>query len=41
MIGSSNVRRLQFGVSQGEWRSTEWLDDAVRVEFDLALRAAR
>ena len=41
MTGSSNVRRLQFGVGQGDWRSTEWLDDAVRVEFDLALRAAR
>ncbi len=41
MVGSSNVRRLEFGVGQGDWRSTEWLDDAVRVEFDLALRAAR
>jgi polyisoprenoid-binding protein YceI len=41
MIGSSSVRRLEFGVGQGDWRSTEWLDDAVRVEFDLALRGAR
>jgi polyisoprenoid-binding protein YceI len=41
MVGSANVRRLEFGVGQGDWRSTEWLDDAVRVEFDLALRAAR
>jgi len=41
MIGASNLRRLDFGVGQGDWRSTEWLDDAVRVEFDLALRAAR
>jgi len=41
MIGSSNVRRLEFGVGQGDWRSTEWLDDAVRIEFDLALRGAR
>ena len=41
MVGSSVVRRLEFGVGQGDWRSTEWLDDAVRVEFDLALRAAR
>jgi polyisoprenoid-binding protein YceI len=40
MIGASNLRRLEFGVGQGDWRSTEWLDDAVRVEFDLALRAA-
>jgi polyisoprenoid-binding protein YceI len=41
MTGSSNVRRLEFGVGQGDWRSTEWLDDAVRIEFDLALRRAR
>jgi polyisoprenoid-binding protein YceI len=41
MVGSSNVRRLEFGVGQGDWRSTEWLDDAVRVEFDLVLRTAR
>jgi polyisoprenoid-binding protein YceI len=41
MTGSSNLRRLEFGVGQGDWRSTEWLDDAVRIEFDLALRAAR
>jgi polyisoprenoid-binding protein YceI len=41
MVGSSSVRRLEFGVGQGDWRSTEWLDDAVRVEFDLALRGAR
>jgi polyisoprenoid-binding protein YceI len=41
MLGSSNVRRLEFGVGQGDWRSTEWLDDAVRIDFDLALRAAR
>jgi polyisoprenoid-binding protein YceI len=41
MIGASNLRRLEFGVGQGDWRGTEWLDDAVRIEFDLALRAAR
>ena len=41
MIGSSNVRRLEFGVGQGDWRSTEWLDDAVRVEFDFLLQGAR
>jgi len=41
MVGSSVVRRLEFGVGQGDWHSTEWLDDAVRVEFELALRGAR
>jgi polyisoprenoid-binding protein YceI len=40
MVGRSVIRRLEFGVGQGDWRGTEWLDDAVRLEFDLALRAA-
>lgn len=40
MTGSTVVPRLGFGVGQGEWRSTEWLADAVRVEFALRLLAA-
>jgi polyisoprenoid-binding protein YceI len=39
MTGSAVVQRLAFGVGQGEWRSTEWLADAVRVQFDLRLVA--
>jgi polyisoprenoid-binding protein YceI len=41
MAGATSLRRLEFGVGQGDWRSTEWLDDAVRVEFDLTLHDAR
>lgn len=41
MTGETTVRRLPFGIGQGEWRSTEWLDDDVRIEFSLALRAER
>jgi polyisoprenoid-binding protein YceI len=41
MSGETTVRRLLFGVGQGDWRSTEWLDDVVRIEFSLALRAER
>jgi polyisoprenoid-binding protein YceI len=40
MTGSAVVQRLGFGVGQGEWRSTEWLADTVRVQFDLRLLAA-
>jgi polyisoprenoid-binding protein YceI len=39
MTGSAVVSRLAFGIGQGEWRSTEWLADAVRVQFDLRLLA--
>jgi polyisoprenoid-binding protein YceI len=41
MAGSANLRRLEFGVGQGEWRSTEWLDDVVRIDYSLVLDAAR
>lgn len=41
LTGATTLQRLQFGVGQGEWRSTEWLDDAVRIEFSVALEAAR
>lgn len=37
--GGTVVRRLEFGVGQGEWQDTKWLADEVRVRF--ALRLAR
>jgi polyisoprenoid-binding protein YceI len=40
LTGSAIVQRLGFGVGQGDWSSTEWLADAVRVQFDLRLVAA-
>lgn len=40
LTGSALVPRLGFGVGQGDWRTTEWLADAVRVQFDLRLLAA-
>jgi polyisoprenoid-binding protein YceI len=36
--GSTRMRRLDFGVGQGDWKGTEWIADEVRVEFDLSLR---
>jgi len=36
--GSARVRRLDFGVGQGDLRDTKWIADEVRVEFDLNLR---
>jgi hypothetical protein len=32
------VKRLLFGVGQGEWKSTEWISDDVQVQFNLLLR---
>lgn len=36
--GTASVRRLAFGVGQGEWKSTEWVSDEVQVNFNLLLR---
>lgn len=37
MRGELTLRRLDFGVGQGEWRSTEWVGDEVHIAFDLRL----
>jgi len=36
--GGTTLRRLAFGVGQGDWRDTEWLADEVRVRFSLLLQ---
>lgn len=35
--GTTTLRRLDYGVGQGEWRSTEWVGDEVVVEWNLEL----
>jgi polyisoprenoid-binding protein YceI len=37
MKGSASLKRLEFGLGQGEWASTEWVGDAVDVSFELKL----
>lgn len=37
MKGSASLDRLDFGLGQGEWASTEWVGDAVEVRFELTL----
>jgi polyisoprenoid-binding protein YceI len=36
--GSAKLKRLDFGVGQGDWKSTEWIADAVKVGFSLLLK---
>lgn len=38
--GTATLKRLDFGVGQGDWKSTEWIADAVKVSFSLSLKAA-
>ncbi len=38
LSGRASVRRLDFGVGQGEWQDTKWLGDEVRIRFELTLK---
>jgi polyisoprenoid-binding protein YceI len=39
--GTAKLKRLDFGVGQGDWKSTEWVADEVKVAFSLVLRPKR
>jgi polyisoprenoid-binding protein YceI len=36
--GSAQLKRLDFGAGQGDWKSTEWVADAVKISFSLVLK---
>ena len=36
--GSAQLKRLDFGAGQGDWKSTEWVADAVKISFSLELK---
>jgi polyisoprenoid-binding protein YceI len=38
LTGSASLKRLDFGVGQGDWKSTEWVADAVKINFSLVLK---
>jgi polyisoprenoid-binding protein YceI len=37
LAGGTTIRRLDFGVGQGEWQDTKWVGNDVRIEFELSL----
>jgi polyisoprenoid-binding protein YceI len=39
MMGKTLIRRLDFGVGQGDWKSTEWVGNEVTITFNLRLIA--
>jgi polyisoprenoid-binding protein YceI len=40
--GETTIKRLEFGVGQGEWKSTEWVGDEIKLQYKAALtKAAR
>jgi polyisoprenoid-binding protein YceI len=38
LAGTAKLNRLDFGVGQGDWKSTEWVGDAVKISFSLVLK---
>lgn len=38
LSGTAELKRLDFGVGRGDWKSTEWVADAVKVAFSLSLK---
>jgi polyisoprenoid-binding protein YceI len=36
--GSAKLKRLDFGAGQGDWKSTEWVADTVKISFSLVLK---
>ena len=42
LSGQVSIKRLDFGVGQGEWKSTESVGDEVKIQYKVALvKAAR
>jgi polyisoprenoid-binding protein YceI len=39
LTGSAQVDRLDFGIGQGDWKSTEWVANPVKIAFSLVLTA--
>lgn len=37
LAGKTTIRRLDFGVGQGDWKSTEWVGNDVVVSYSLRL----
>jgi polyisoprenoid-binding protein YceI len=40
LAGGTTIRRLDFGVGQGEWKDTTWVGNDVKIRFELKLASA-
>ncbi len=36
--GTAQLKRLDFGVGQGEWKDTSWVGNDVKIQFQLRLQ---
>ena len=39
--GETTIRRLDYGVGQGDWKSTEWVGDDVTLQYKVPLTRAQ
>ncbi len=37
LSGEATIKRLDFGVGQGDWKTTEWVGDEVKLQYKVAL----
>ena len=38
LVGTAQLKRLDFGAGQGEWKSTDQVADVVKISFSLVLK---
>ena len=41
LAGEATIKRLDYGVGQGEWASSEWVGDEVKLTWKVALAKAQ
>jgi polyisoprenoid-binding protein YceI len=41
LAGEATIKRLDYGVGQGEWASNEWVGDDVKLTYKVALAKAK
>ena len=39
--GETTIKRLDYGVGQGDWKSTEWVGDEVKLRYRVPLTRAK
>jgi len=40
LSGATSIDRLDYGVGQGEWKSSEWVGNTVKLEYKVVLNKA-
>jgi polyisoprenoid-binding protein YceI len=41
LSGATSIKRLDYGVGQGDWQSTEGVADEVEIQYKVALVKAK